>query len=303
MRSQMPSQPMTMNSSCSVISNVLTSGKTVRICSAGGRWSGFLYLRSPMALERFRSPMTRAPPGMCCTWPPAFVMRAVSSSFSGLWSSERATTFPPRDSTALESPALAQKSRAGPPSFGRTQSTTTAVQPWASGEASRVSLAGSTRAMSSSPHSGSASSPSASFSSPSASSSSAAASSAAFAGSAATAFAGSPATAGFSWSPPGAASFSAAFSAACKTFELCFAACSSLSPLPPSSSSSSSSSESSTVAFPRPPRKRCRTRRGTTMGWDGAPGSGLSSASTSCRPSTFRSSTSTRRKHLSRARA
>mmetsp|Transcript_13179 Transcript_13179/g.37420 ORF Transcript_13179/g.37420 Transcript_13179/m.37420 type:complete len:221 (-) Transcript_13179:329-991(-) len=220
-----------------------------------------------MARDRLRSPWTLAPPGICCTNPPAFVILAVSPLFSGLWSSESATTCPNLDSTALESPALAQNSRGPSPSLRRTTSTATAVQPWASGQGSRVSREGSTSAISSSPQS----------SCPVSSSSSS-----------------SPAASVSSASPdvlsPGFGGWSSSVTADPSAPAPWFS-----SPLP------SADSSLSPPAVEAPPRNLRRTLRGTTM--RGAFESGRSSASTSRRPSSSLSFSSTARKACSRARA
>mmetsp|Transcript_27655 Transcript_27655/g.86012 ORF Transcript_27655/g.86012 Transcript_27655/m.86012 type:complete len:309 (-) Transcript_27655:136-1062(-) len=306
----MPSQPRTMNSSSLVSSKVLTSGKAVTICSSGGRLSGRLYRRSPKARERFRSPCTLAPPGICCTKPPAFVMRAVSPGFSGLWSSESASTRPARDMIARESPALAQKICGPALPSRRTTRTTTAVQPWASGVGSLVSLEGSTRAISSSSQS-SLSSPSPDWSAAESSAGCSSSVSASSAGgssstpasssvSASSAFGSAVASAGLfslsSWpSEVPASSASAASEASC---------CGAASPSAPSERLSSRlpAPPPSSCPWPGPPpRNRCRTLRGTTMGWMAAPASGRSRVSISLRPAASRSFSSTVRKAFSRA--
>mmetsp|Transcript_6205 Transcript_6205/g.18612 ORF Transcript_6205/g.18612 Transcript_6205/m.18612 type:complete len:266 (+) Transcript_6205:458-1255(+) len=263
-----------------------------------------------MARERLRSPCTRAPPGICCTKPPAFWMRAVSPGFSGLWSSDSATTRPPRERIARESPALAQKIWGPAPSSRRTTRTTTAVQPCASGVGSLVSLDGSTRAMSSSSQS--------SFSSASAEACSAAASSpsspspALRAGPSSTAVSSSvsassglsPPVAGLfslsSWPAAAASSLGSSLASGCLS---CFDAdSSSASAGPLSPSASPPAPPLSSWAWPGPlPRKRCRTFRGTTTGWMAAPASGRSRVSISFRPATSLSLSSTVRKAFSRA--
>ena len=46
-----------------------------------------LYLRSPMARDRLRLPLTRVTPPMSLRKPPAAMMRERSTSEAGLWSS------------------------------------------------------------------------------------------------------------------------------------------------------------------------------------------------------------------------
>lgn len=53
-----------------------------------------LYLRSPMARERFKLPFTRCWPCMSVTNPPAATIRFRSVSWFGLWSYESAMALP-----------------------------------------------------------------------------------------------------------------------------------------------------------------------------------------------------------------
>lgn len=69
-----PSQAMTRNSSSSVISCVVTSGKAVTICCSGDSSALFLNSKSPIARDKARFPLTRPK----STNPPAALMRAFS---------------------------------------------------------------------------------------------------------------------------------------------------------------------------------------------------------------------------------
>mmetsp|Transcript_28786 Transcript_28786/g.81073 ORF Transcript_28786/g.81073 Transcript_28786/m.81073 type:complete len:276 (+) Transcript_28786:289-1116(+) len=109
MTSQTPSQASRRNSSFGPMVSVQISGWAVMICSWGCRSELVLYLRSPIALLRFRLPLTRHTPPISARKPPAASMRDFSLSWAGLWSSDRATAWPPLHRTALLSPALATK--------------------------------------------------------------------------------------------------------------------------------------------------------------------------------------------------
>mmetsp|Transcript_48643 Transcript_48643/g.143584 ORF Transcript_48643/g.143584 Transcript_48643/m.143584 type:complete len:220 (-) Transcript_48643:337-996(-) len=134
--SQMPSQARRMNSSPATLRTVSTSGVAEIICSQGCSIRFFLYSRSPMDRDKFRLPHTRYWTMLptCClrTSPPALVIRSRSPGRFGLWSSERGTAWPFRESTHRLSPALATTSASG-----RTRQTT-AVQPTQSGLTSRT---------------------------------------------------------------------------------------------------------------------------------------------------------------------
>mmetsp|Transcript_2990 Transcript_2990/g.5997 ORF Transcript_2990/g.5997 Transcript_2990/m.5997 type:complete len:237 (+) Transcript_2990:170-880(+) len=99
--SQRPSEAMIRKSraasGCST-----TSGTWLRYCSI---------ITSPSALDMASIPITRWHPIMLVTVPPAFCMRFRSAGKFGLWSTERGTTFPLTQPTALLSPALAMKAR------------------------------------------------------------------------------------------------------------------------------------------------------------------------------------------------
>mmetsp|Transcript_66923 Transcript_66923/g.193427 ORF Transcript_66923/g.193427 Transcript_66923/m.193427 type:complete len:243 (-) Transcript_66923:425-1153(-) len=242
---------------------------------------------------------------MCCTTPPALVMRAVSDSFSGLWSSERATTCPFRDMMALESPALAQNTLG--PSLSPallTTNTTTAVQPWASGVGSRVKREGSTSSISSSGRSSSSSirasmsTSSSSSSPPSASRSNSHSSSPSSSNSNSSSSAAPPppwpllsiSRSPCAESPPTPSLLPSGAGASADAEPPVGAASPAASSLPgelpaslrPSASACPASSSSSSSSPPRrlAPRKRWTTRLGTAMRCDVAPGSGASSSST-----------------------
>mmetsp|Transcript_100653 Transcript_100653/g.293347 ORF Transcript_100653/g.293347 Transcript_100653/m.293347 type:complete len:203 (-) Transcript_100653:289-897(-) len=91
-------------------------------------------LRADLLMELgFVEAATRQAPRTCSTRPPARSMRFFSSARVGLWSSETATAWPPRQSTALESPRLATTSRSAVPSLGLPCSrAVTAVEPTSS---------------------------------------------------------------------------------------------------------------------------------------------------------------------------
>ena len=71
--------------------------------SSGLSFESFLYSKSPMALDKFKFPLTL--PSL--TNPPAFSILAFSPGMSGLWSIERSTGWPFLQSKVLESPELA----------------------------------------------------------------------------------------------------------------------------------------------------------------------------------------------------
>ena len=99
----MPSQAMTINSRSSVTSLTWTSGYAVTICSCCDFLSLRLKTKSPSALDRARLPFTR----LNSTQPPAATIRLDSVSLEGLWSKDKASTRPPKEATARESPTLA----------------------------------------------------------------------------------------------------------------------------------------------------------------------------------------------------
>lgn len=68
-----------------------------------------LYLRSPIALDKFRFPFTLVMPPISLTKPPAATILALSDACEGLWSSDRGTATFPRHSTARESPVNKNK--------------------------------------------------------------------------------------------------------------------------------------------------------------------------------------------------
>ncbi len=98
-----PSQASTMNSSSPSILCSAMSGSAVTICFSGSSEKFCLNSKSPMARDRARLPFTRPN----STNPPAARIRAVSSLFVGLWSSDRALAWPWYPSTVRESPAFA----------------------------------------------------------------------------------------------------------------------------------------------------------------------------------------------------
>jgi len=104
------------------------SGIAEIIWSLGGSRLFFLYIRSPIARDKFRLPLTR--PSLLIK-PPAFCIRALSVAFCGLWSKDNGTDFPLTDRTQRESPAFAQKIVPGELVVGSsgTIKTTFAVQP------------------------------------------------------------------------------------------------------------------------------------------------------------------------------
>eukprot|EP00965_Chrysotila_dentata_P029074 966799-Pleurochrysis_carterae.AAC.1 len=120
MQSQMPSQPISTNSSAPPSGLHTTSGCAVISCALRSRLSLPLYLRSPSARLRFRLPLIR-PWGV--TQPPAASTLANSGASCGLWSTERGTATPSRQSTARESPAFAMIMEP------RRMATATAVHP------------------------------------------------------------------------------------------------------------------------------------------------------------------------------
>lgn len=101
--SQIPSQPIMIKSRF-WLGILMMSGLAVMIWSYGGNLAFPLYSKSPSALERFKLPFTLP----YWTYPPAFVIRFISRSSSGLWSMLSGTTFLFTDATARESPAFAQ---------------------------------------------------------------------------------------------------------------------------------------------------------------------------------------------------
>lgn len=116
--SQMPSQPIRINSSSPLRCTSMISGMQVMGCWLNGSPSTFLWLKSP--IERVKlSPLTR--PWMIGT--PVLAILAFYTSFSGLWSKDSGTQRPPLQSAALESPALAHTI------LSLVTATTTAVAP------------------------------------------------------------------------------------------------------------------------------------------------------------------------------
>ena len=79
-----PSQPIRINSSLPVSSIYSISGRAVTFCFYGGKPSFFLYYKSPMARLRFKPPSMRP----IDTVPPAPIILAYYSGFSGLWSND-----------------------------------------------------------------------------------------------------------------------------------------------------------------------------------------------------------------------
>mmetsp|Transcript_102566 Transcript_102566/g.318912 ORF Transcript_102566/g.318912 Transcript_102566/m.318912 type:complete len:329 (-) Transcript_102566:969-1955(-) len=105
------------------------------------------YSRREALLEPrgFAGAAIRHAPRTFSTRPPARSMRFFSSSLSGLWSSETATAWPARQSTARESPTWASTRRSAVPSLGLPWSSATiAVEPcWSNffrSERPRISL-------------------------------------------------------------------------------------------------------------------------------------------------------------------
>mmetsp|Transcript_5580 Transcript_5580/g.14188 ORF Transcript_5580/g.14188 Transcript_5580/m.14188 type:complete len:263 (+) Transcript_5580:151-939(+) len=123
MTSHTPSHASSRNSSSAQIVSHMTSGCAVMIWSLGARSALPLYLRSPIARDRLRLPLTRHTPPMSLRKPPAASMRFFSISCAGLWSFDSGTADPPRHSTARLSPALPTKI------FPSRIIATTAVQP------------------------------------------------------------------------------------------------------------------------------------------------------------------------------
>mmetsp|Transcript_23200 Transcript_23200/g.61781 ORF Transcript_23200/g.61781 Transcript_23200/m.61781 type:complete len:335 (-) Transcript_23200:415-1419(-) len=129
--SQIPSHAMTKNSSAGCRCTTCTSGSTLMTWAPALRPRSCLYSRSPIALDKLRSPLTRCttvvPWSSRSTHPPAREMRSISRGSSGLWSLERSTAKPPRHSTARLSPAFATIK------VSAWTQQTTAVQPMPSG--------------------------------------------------------------------------------------------------------------------------------------------------------------------------
>jgi len=121
MKFHMPSHASTINSSSSGSSVMCRiSGRAEIIWSWGCNNIFCLYIWSPSALERLRPPFTL--PSLV-TSPPAFTMRCISGTSSGLWSWLSSTALPLLQRTHRESPALATYS-----SFPLSNATT-AVHP------------------------------------------------------------------------------------------------------------------------------------------------------------------------------
>lgn len=116
----MPSQPRIKKSRFGVIWYFLTSGKAVTGCSWGLKFLFFLYLISPMDLDKFKFPSI-LPSALIVD--PAFRILCLSDTSYGLWSTDKAVAFPPLASTHLESPAFAMYIQLS------LMSTTLAVQP------------------------------------------------------------------------------------------------------------------------------------------------------------------------------
>ena len=115
---QIPSQPINKNRSPSYLFTYFMSGMQVIACLWKGNPGAFLWQKSPIERVKF-SPFTL--PAMICT--PAFSILNLSIGFSGLWSSERASTLNFLHKAALESPAFAHMT------LSLVIATTIAVQP------------------------------------------------------------------------------------------------------------------------------------------------------------------------------
>mmetsp|Transcript_8103 Transcript_8103/g.19161 ORF Transcript_8103/g.19161 Transcript_8103/m.19161 type:complete len:226 (-) Transcript_8103:392-1069(-) len=123
MQSQIPSHASTINASPSWKANFMTSGHAVTACSQAGSSMAVLKTKSPMHLDTAMTPSMR---WSMTVWPESS-MRCSSLSLVGLWSCDSSTAtgtpLAARQSTARESPALAQYS-----SFPTTRQVT-AVDP------------------------------------------------------------------------------------------------------------------------------------------------------------------------------
>jgi len=101
--SHIPSQPKIRNSSFSDITCSVTSGKDMINYSVGFIEKSFLYSKSPIALDKFKFPLT-LPSNII---PPALIILSLSGWSSGLWSLDNGIAYLLLHKTHLESPAFA----------------------------------------------------------------------------------------------------------------------------------------------------------------------------------------------------